>query len=67
MQIQEILSTLVYSAIGIVVFLLTYVIFEKASPFSIRKEIIEDQNTALGIVMGSVVMGLSVIIAAAVH
>jgi uncharacterized membrane protein YjfL (UPF0719 family) len=38
----------------------------KVIPFSVRKEIEEDQNTALGIIMGSVVIGLAIIIAAAV-
>ncbi|MFP6686390.1 MAG: DUF350 domain-containing protein [Polyangiaceae bacterium] len=38
----------------------------KLSPFSIRKEIEEDQNTALGIVIGSVIIGLALVIAAAI-
>jgi uncharacterized membrane protein YjfL (UPF0719 family) len=35
-------------------------------PFSVRKEIEEDQNTSLGIIMGSIIIGISIIIAAAV-
>jgi len=38
----------------------------KLSPFSVRKEIEEDQNTALAIILGSVLIGLSIIIAAAI-
>ena len=39
----------------------------KASPFSIRKEIEDDQNTALAIIIGAVIIGVALIIAAAVH
>ncbi len=38
----------------------------KVAPFSVRKEIEEAQNTALGILMGSVIIGLAIIIAAAI-
>lgn len=60
------LATLVYTGVGVVVFLLAFWIMGKVTPFSLRKEIEEDQNTALGIVMGSVVIGLALIIAAAI-
>jgi hypothetical protein len=39
----------------------------KVLPFSIRKEIEEDQNTSLGIVLGSIIIGLSLILSAAIH
>jgi uncharacterized membrane protein YjfL (UPF0719 family) len=39
----------------------------KISPFSVVKEIEEDQNTALGILFGSVFIGLSIVIAAAIN
>ena len=39
----------------------------KVLPFSLRKEIEIDQNTALGIVLGSLILGISIIIAAAIH
>ena len=39
----------------------------KVAPFSIRKEIEEDQNTSLGIIIGAVILGISMIISAAVQ
>jgi uncharacterized membrane protein YjfL (UPF0719 family) len=39
----------------------------KISPFSITKEIEADHNTALAILMASVILGLAIIIAAALH
>ena len=59
-------SSIAYSAIGIVFFALSFAIIRAVSPFSIRKEIEEDQNVALAILIGSVILGLSIIIAAAI-
>ncbi|MBN2497845.1 MAG: DUF350 domain-containing protein [Deltaproteobacteria bacterium] len=61
------LGTLIYSLIGMLVFGLAFVIFNKLMPFSIRKEIEDDQNTALGIIIGSLLIGLSIIVASAMH
>lgn len=56
-----------FVGIGLVVFLVAFFIMTKIAPFSIRKEIEEDQNTSLGIIVGSVIIGLAIIIAAAIQ
>jgi uncharacterized membrane protein YjfL (UPF0719 family) len=61
------LSTVVYALIGMVVFGVAFALFNKLMPFSVRKEIEEDQNVALGVVIGSVMIGLAIIIGAAIH
>ena len=67
-QLPElIVSTLVFSAIGLLLFAFAFWIMGKASPFSIRKELEEDHNTALAIVMASVIIGIALIVSAAVH
>ncbi len=58
--------SVIFVGIGLVVFGLAFFLITKLSPFSIRKEIEEDQNTALGIVIGAVIIGLAIIIAAAI-
>ena len=65
-HIVQLILTLVYSTVGLAVFAAAFFIFEKITPFSIRKEIEEDQNTALAIIFGSVLIGLAIIIAAAI-
>jgi uncharacterized membrane protein YjfL (UPF0719 family) len=62
-----VVSSLIFSAIGIILFALAYYVIVKASPFSIRKEIEEDQNVALAIVIASVIIGLAMIVSAAIH
>lgn len=64
---KAVVGTLVFVALGLIVFLVAFVLITKLTPFSIRKEIEEDQNTALAIVIGSVILGLAWIISAAIH
>ena len=63
---HEIILTIIYSGIGMLVFTLFFVVIVKLSPFPIIKEIEQDQNVALAILLGAVVIGLSIIIAAAI-
>lgn len=61
------LSTVVYSVIGLAIFGLAFLLMVKISPFSIRKEIEKDQNVALAIIMGAVFISLAIIIQAAMR
>ncbi len=65
--VKMLISSLIFVGMGMVMFLIAFFIITKITPFSIRKEIEEDQNTALAIVIGSVILGISQIIAAAIH
>jgi uncharacterized membrane protein YjfL (UPF0719 family) len=60
-------TTLVFVILGLIIFALAFFVIAKATPFSVRKEIEEDQNVALAIVIASVILGSALIIAAAVH
>jgi uncharacterized membrane protein YjfL (UPF0719 family) len=61
------ITTLVFVVLGLIVFAIAFLVIAKAAPFSVRKEIEDDQNVALGIVIGSVILGSALIIAAAIH
>jgi putative membrane protein len=65
--VSKVVASLVFVGIGIVAFVLAFVLIAKITPFSIRKEIEEDQNISLAILIGSVIVGLAIIIAAAIH
>lgn len=62
-----ILATILYSAIGIIVFVFSFVLVDKLTPGELWKEIIERQNIAVAILAGAVAIGISSIIAGAVH
>ena len=61
------LVTLAYTVFGIIVFGVAFWLITKLVPFSIRKEIEDDQNTALAILIGAVLLGLAIIIASTIH
>jgi putative membrane protein len=63
---EAVISSMAFAAIGIVVFAAAFWLMTKIAPFSVRKEIEEDQNTALAIIMAGVLIGISLIIAAAI-
>jgi uncharacterized membrane protein YjfL (UPF0719 family) len=65
-DVDSLVSALIYSVLGLVLFGIFWMIVVKVTPFSIRKEIEEDQNTSLGIILGAMIIGISLIIAAAV-
>ncbi|HKG23059.1 MAG TPA: DUF350 domain-containing protein [Blastocatellia bacterium] len=65
--VSLIVQTLVFTAIGLVLFALAFWIMDKVTPFSLRKELEEDQNTALAIVLASVIIGIALIVSAGIH
>lgn len=63
---DQVVSALVFSLIGMVAFAIFFLILPRVLPFSLKKEIEEDQNVALGIVIAAVVLGMAFIIGQAV-
>jgi uncharacterized membrane protein YjfL (UPF0719 family) len=64
---KPLVASLVFSLVGLGVFSLGIQVLKFLFPFDMKKEIETDQNTAFGIVIGSFILGLALIIAAAVH
>ncbi|CAN5474668.1 hypothetical protein BH10ACI1_BH10ACI1_14770 [soil metagenome] len=61
------LTTVIFVAIGLVVFAVAFFIVVKVAPFSVKKEIEDDQNTALAIIIGAIIIGVALIISAAIQ
>lgn len=66
-QTSEITASLVYSLIGIGIFCLTFAIIDWLTPYALWKEIVEEKNIALGVVVAGLCLGICLIIAAAIH
>lgn len=60
-------TTVIFVAIGLLVFALAFAIVVLVSPFSVKKEIEEDQNSALAIIIGALIIGIAIIIASAIN
>jgi uncharacterized membrane protein YjfL (UPF0719 family) len=65
--VSNVVSALVFAVIGIVVLFAAFVIVDRLTPYSLWKEIIDEHNTALAILIGAVALGISIIVAAAIH
>jgi uncharacterized membrane protein YjfL (UPF0719 family) len=63
---DAVVSSAVFAGIGLAVFGLAFWAMTKLAPFSVKKEIEEDQNTALAIIMAGVIIGVSLIISSAI-
>ena len=61
------LNAVVYSVVGIVILSFAFVVIDRMTPFDLWKEICENRNTALAIMVGAMSIGVCIIIAAAVH
>jgi len=66
-QVANVVNAIVYAAIGIVIFAGTFIVIDKVTPYHLWKEIVQEHNTALAILLGAMSVGICVIIAAAVH
>jgi putative membrane protein len=64
--LQAVLNVVIYTFLGLLLFALAFFIMGKVTPFSLRKEIEEDQNVALAVVIASVIIGIAMIIVAAI-
>jgi putative membrane protein len=56
---------LIFAAIGVAAAIISYKIFDKCTPGSLEKEIIENKNVAAAIIGAAVILGVCIIIAAA--
>jgi putative membrane protein len=65
--LKGVVASLAYSAIGLVVFVVGFYVLRLILPYDLHKEIEVDHNTSLGIVVGAFILGLALIIAAAIH
>ena len=61
------LTTIVFVAIGLIVFAIAFLIVVLVTPFSVKKEIEEDQNISLAIIIGAIIIGVAMIISAAIQ
>lgn len=64
--LRALLAVCIFAFVGVTVLAVSIWVMTKMVPFSMRKEIEEDQNVALAIIVGAIILGISIIIAASV-
>jgi uncharacterized membrane protein YjfL (UPF0719 family) len=60
-------GSILYALIGVMLFWLSFIVIDKLTPYNLWEELVDKQNVALSIVVGAMVLGISIIVAAAVH
>ncbi|MFC5496645.1 DUF350 domain-containing protein [Caenimonas terrae] len=60
-------GSIVYALVGVVVFWLGFIVIDLLTPYKLWEEIVEKQNRALALVVASMALGISIIVAAAIH
>ena len=67
MNWQIISNSVLFTLLGVILFVAIFVIIDKVTPYHLWRELVEKQNTALAIVVGFFALGICVIVAAAIH
>lgn len=65
--LSGVVETAIYSLVGVILMGIAFFIVKLVIPFSIRKEIEEDQNISLSIIIGSVILGIAIIVASVIN
>ncbi|MEQ1884934.1 MAG: DUF350 domain-containing protein [Bryobacteraceae bacterium] len=65
--LMNVVDALLYACLGIVIFAASFVVLDKMTPYDLWKEIVQEHNIALAILISACLIGISIIIAAAVH
>jgi putative membrane protein len=66
-DLHALANAVIYSVLGILIFVIFFVVIDKMTPYHLWKEIVEDKNIALAVLIGAMSIGMCIIIAAAVH
>ena len=65
--IANVISALVFTFLGIIVFVIAFIVMDKLTPYHLWKEIVQEHNMALAILVGALSIGICIIIASAIH
>ncbi|MGB4061989.1 MAG: DUF350 domain-containing protein [Burkholderiaceae bacterium] len=60
-------GSVIYALLGVVVFWVSFIVIDKLTPYNLWEELVEKQNMALGLVVAAMSLGISLIVAAAIH
>ena len=66
-NLSYVVNAIVFSFLGVFIFWVSFRLIDRLTPYLLWKEIIEEHNIALAIIVGSVSLGICLIIAASIH
>ncbi len=66
-NVSYVVNAIVFSFLGVFIFWVSFRLIDRLTPYLLWKEIIEEHNIALAIIVGAVSLGICIIIAASIH
>lgn len=67
MDTTILLNSFIYALLGVIIFIVSFIIVDKLTPYDLWKQLVEEKNIALAIVVGAAALGICLIIASAIH
>lgn len=67
MDLAILINSVIYALLGIIIFVVGFIVADKLTPYDLWKQLVEEKNVALAIVVGAAALGICLIIAAAIH
>lgn len=64
---KDVVSSIIFSFFGLVLFGVGFYIFDKLTPGNLTDEILEKKNNAAAIVVAALIIGISIIVGLSVH
>ena len=61
------IGSIVYALVGVLVFLICFIVVDKLTPYQLWNQLVEEKNVALAIVVGAIAIAIGLIVAAAIH
>ena len=61
------IGSLVYSLLGVVFVVLSFIVIDKLTPYDLWKELIEERNQSLATVVAAMCIAIAIIVASAMH
>ena len=65
--LSNFVAAVVFAVLGIVILFGSFAVIDRLTPYTLWKEIIDEHNTALAVLIGALALGISIIVAAAIH
>ncbi|MGV3662619.1 MAG: DUF350 domain-containing protein [Prosthecobacter sp.] len=67
MDVTILINSIIYALLGVLIFFVSFIVVDRLTPYDLWKQLVEEKNTALAIVVGATALGICLIIAAAIH
>ena len=61
------IGSFVYSLLGVIFVVLSFIIIDKLTPYDLWKELIEERNQSLATVVAAMCIAIAIIVASAMH